>query len=130
MSRLGFAGALLLAAAGALFLAVENRYQYTFVTGPSANSRDYASVDARRVDRWTGAVQVWACRDLATPDVAAVPAPPKASDYGGQDKDGLDTLRASGHYFIALALWRKTFPHVDPETLHVTRPACAWTAAR
>jgi hypothetical protein len=119
---------LLLLTGALVFVVAANRYQYFTVAGPSLGTREYAQMISRRVDRWTGKVEVWACQDVDTAQVANVPPAPKPSDY--DNLENTDSVKVTGQYFVALNLWRKAFPHVNPENLHVTRSVCGWGPAQ
>lgn len=109
--------------------AVVNRYQYFSVVGPSWNGKANAQTDFHRIDRWTGALQVWVCQDVDTKQVAQVPPPPrKPSEF--DSPENADSMVQTGQYFIELSLWRTIFPHVDPQNLYVTKAVCGWEAAR
>ena len=76
MSRALLTASFVLFAAALIVVAAENRYQYFSVVGPSWNGKAGAETDVRRIDRWTGAPQVWVCQDVDTNQVANVPPPP------------------------------------------------------
>jgi hypothetical protein len=104
------------------------RYQYFHVVGPASSTNLYAQGDFHRVDRSTGYLQAWVCTEVDTAQVARVPPPPKPSDYDNQDT--ADSGKTTPEYFIALSLWRKAFPHVNPESLYVTKTVCGWESAQ
>jgi hypothetical protein len=124
MGRPFLAVCLLLLTGALIFIAGASRYEYFTVVGPSLSTKEYAEMVSRRVDRWTGKVQAWVCRDVDTAQVANVPTAPKPSDY--DNLENTDSVKMTGQYFVALNLWRKAFPHVNPENLHVTRSVCGW----
>jgi YjbE family integral membrane protein len=103
------------------------RYQYIPVVGAAPNTKIYAQTDYRRVDRWTGRIEAWVCAEVDTTQVANVPPAPKPSDYDNQETP--DPGKMTGEYFVVLNLWRKAFPHVNPDTLHVTETFCRWAQA-
>lgn len=130
MSRVFLSAAFVLFAAALLVVAAEHRYQYFSVVGPSWNGKAAAETDLRRIDRWTGAPQVWVCQDVDTTQVANVPPPPAEPSDVGNSTDRMDTALRDGGYLLALKAWRGRHPNVNPQTMRVTRPHCAWEVAR
>src|SRR2546422_1015999 len=82
---------LLLLTGALLFVAAATRYQHFTVAGPSLSTKEYAQMISRRIDRWTGRVQAWACQDVDTAQMANVPPAPKPSDY--DDLDNTDSVK-------------------------------------
>jgi hypothetical protein len=129
MSRVLWSVSFIFLAVAVLASARVHRYQYFSVVGPSWNDKTDTQTDFRRVDRLTGAVQVWVCQDVDTGQVANVPPPPsRPSDF--DRAEDTDSMVQTGRYFIELSAWRTAYPRVDPQNLHITRPACRWNVAR
>lgn len=129
MSRVLFAVSLVLLAVAVILIGHATRYEYYSVVGPSWNMRAATEVDVRRVDRWTGAAQVWVCRDIDTSRLANVPPPPsRPPDFG--NPESTDAVARTGQYYVALSMWRSAFPSVNAQNLHFTKPVCGWEPAR
>ncbi len=129
MSRVLFAVSLILLAAALIVIGQTTRYQYYSVAGPSWNVRAATEVDARRIDRWTGAPQVWVCRDVDTTRLANVPPPPSRPPDSG-NPESTEAVARTGQYYVALSMWRSAFPSVNAQNLHFTTPVCGWERAR
>jgi hypothetical protein len=130
MSRAFLSASFILVAAALIVVVAENRYQYFSVVGPSWNGKAGAETDIRRIDRWTGAPQVWVCQDVDTNQVANVPPPPAEPSDLDNSTERVDTVLKDGGYLLALKAWRGRHPDVNPQTMRVTRPRCGWEVAR
>jgi hypothetical protein len=129
MSRVLFAVSLLVLAVALILIGRATRYQYYSVAGPSWNVRAATEIDVRRIDRWTGAPEVWVCRDVDTTRLANVPLPPsRPPDFG--NPENTEAVARTGQYYVALSMWRSAFPGVNAQNLHLTKPVCGWERAR
>lgn len=129
MSRILFVASIVVLAAAFILVGQATRYGYYSVVGPSWNVKAPTEVDVRRIDRWSGTPQVWACRDVDTGEVASVPPPPsRPPDFGSAQST--EAVARTGQYYVALSMWRSAFPGVNADNLHFTKPICQWEVAR
>jgi hypothetical protein len=130
MSRVLLSASFILLSAALVMVAVANRYQYFSIVGPAWNGKTATETDPRRIDRWTGTPQVWTCEDVDTNRAASVPPPPAQPSDSGTSAGAVDAAAKNGAYLIALKGWHTRYPHVNPETMRVTKPHCNWDMAR